>query len=113
MGTNECLGRTGIEATGAGAAAVRGRQIRREFKRGQNHAQEQPGAHALIDQASILPNPAYAGVGGKDALDYGAGVHVAASFKGRIGGMLAQPGFYASQPFHDYLMVISRAPGIA
>ena len=49
-----------------------------ELERGEDHAEKQPRAELLIDDAGVLADPADAGVLGVDALDDRAGIDVAA-----------------------------------
>src|SRR5205085_6394364 len=54
MRSYERIGRTRVDAARAGAAAVRRRQVGREFERDENDAEEQPRSKTLIDDARVL-----------------------------------------------------------
>ena len=75
------VGGAGVDAARAGAAAVGSGQVRAQFQRSENHAEKQPRAQLLVDDAGILADPADAGIFRGHALDDGAGVDVAARGK--------------------------------
>src|SRR6516162_9176566 len=64
----------GFKAARARTAAVGSRQVGIQLKTGQDHADEEPRAFALVDQASVLAHPAYAGEARKSALHDGPSV---------------------------------------
>src|SRR5215472_7206215 len=55
---NERSGGAGIEAPGAGTAAVKGRRVGLEIEAGEDNADKEPRAALLIDEASVLAHPA-------------------------------------------------------
>jgi hypothetical protein len=78
---DEGVGRAGIDAARAGAAAV-GRDLEydafSDWNGRDDDAEQQPGAELLVDDAGVLADPADAGAGSSGALDERAGVNVAA-----------------------------------
>ncbi len=79
------LCRAGVDAGGAGAAAV-GMQLegwlRGEWERGGDGGEEEPGAELLVDEAGVAADPAETGAGGEVALEEWASVDVAAGLAG-------------------------------
>ena len=78
VGREDRIRRTSLDATRAGAAAIRSGQVGGKFERSEDHAEEEPRTFFLIDDAGVLADPAHAGVLGKDAFDDGAGIDVTA-----------------------------------
>ena len=114
VGSNQGAGRAGIDASRAAAAAIfrhpKGHR-RRQLQRGENHTQKEPGSELLIEYAGVLSDPANAGVLGVNALDQGAGIHVAAGLKGAERPLQAL--FQLLQATKQNVVVIGRLPGIA
>src|SRR5262245_55896213 len=70
---NDSLCGAGIQTRAARSAAIRRRQVmsaecRRQFQRGQNDSDKQPGSCELIDEQRVLPEPAKARVLRRSAL---------------------------------------------
>ena len=88
MRGDERVGGAGVDAAGAGAAAV-GRDGKDcavgDGDRRDDDAEQKPGAELLINDAGVLADPADAGAGCGGALDQGAGVDVTASLDMRRG----------------------------
>jgi len=81
---DEGVGRAGIEAAPAGAAAIPlKRQIGREGGIGENHADEREGADPGMDEHHVLGDPAQAGALRELPLRNGSRVHVAAGRRAR------------------------------
>src|SRR5579859_2657224 len=116
VGLNQRVRGTRLNAARAASAAVRRRQVRLKIERGQNHAQENPRAQLLVEDAGVLADPADAGVFGIDALDQRSGVYIttgrdlrrAVTFSFRPDAL-----FHLPQPAHDGIVIVFSAPGIA
>src|ERR1019366_2825580 len=114
--SRESVGRTGVEAARARAAAVGRRQIGRQLQRRQHDAEEEPRPQPLIQDAGVLANPADPSVLSKDPLDDRTGVHVTPG--ARRGHLLPladfqQPRFQRAQLSEYYLVIVTLRPGVA
>ena len=79
VGLHEGGGRAGVEAGRAGAAVVGiMRIVVIEFDVGQQCGEKEPTAKLLVQQQSVLPDPAEAGQLGEFSFQEGRGVHDAA-----------------------------------
>src|SRR5688572_13095150 len=62
VGSNERVGGTGIQASGAGSASVRRWCVVIQRKIGDDAAEKKPGSSLLIDDAGVLSEPPDAGI---------------------------------------------------
>ena len=103
IGLRERGRRANVEAGAAAAAAVDLGLIRREVKRGEDGAKEQPRAELARDEIGVLALPAEPGAGGQRLLHDGGGVnehlHLAA-------GMGDEPARQRLEPRLDDLVVV-------
>ena len=99
----ESGGRADVEAGVAGAAMIVRRRVGRQLERGEDRAEEQPGAELERHQIGVLALPAEAGRFGERLLHHGRGIDehldVAA-------GLFDQPAAERLQPRLDHLVVI-------
>jgi hypothetical protein len=94
VGCHEGLGGAGVETGATAAAPVGEGLVDLERGRGQERADEEPGAELGVEQHGVLADPAQAGPGGKVSLEHRSGVHVslarrAARF-GQVSGELGE-----------------------
>src|SRR5207302_3411109 len=111
-GIEDGSGGTGVNAAGAGAATIGSGEIWLQFCRTENHAEKKPRAKLLIDDASVFPDPADAGVFGVHALDVRAGINVTAADQVSGCGSV-QFSFHLMQLAPHQLVIILLAPGVA
>ena len=99
----ESVGRADVEAGVAGAAMIARRRVGRQIERGEDGAEEQPGAELERNQIGVLALPAQPGGFGERLLHHGGGIDehldVAA-------GLFDQPAAELLQPRLDHLVVI-------
>ena len=116
IGCEDCIGRAGFDAARAGTAAVRRRQVGREFERGENHAQKKPRSLVLIDEARVLADPTDSRIFRGHALDDRTGVNITASHQSRMEicrDCLVQSGFHLLKAAQDSVVVVLTAPCVA
>ena len=111
IGRDERVGRTGVQARGAGAAVV-GREgrvgLEREIE--QQGAEEEIAAQLLVDQHRVLAEPAQAGPAGEVALQQRGRVHDASALRARDLGL--HPGQQFVQLGAKHVVIIPAA-GVA
>src|SRR5579864_1884623 len=78
------VGRAGLDAARAGAAAIWGGGVWRKFKGGKDHAEKKPRALFLIDDAGVLSHPSDSCVLGKDSLHDRSSINVTAGDQSRL-----------------------------
>ena len=109
LARREGVGRAGVDAARAGAAAVCGwkcRCVGDELERGDDDSEQKPGAELLIEEAGVLADPANASALGVLALNDGAGVDVAAGLK--IGTeMIVEALFDRPQFCEQYVVIVA------
>ena len=102
-GAGNAVGRADVEAGVAGAAMIVLRCIGRQIERGEDSAEEQPGAELERNQVGVLALPAQPCRFGERLLHHGGGIDehldVAA-------GLFDQPAAKLLQPRLDHLVVI-------
>src|SRR5277367_6179629 len=106
---DEGVGGAGVDAAGAGAAAV-GRDVEydavSDWNGRDNDAEEEPGAELLVDDAGVLADPADAGAGRSGALDEWAGVDVAAGLNFFGGKSLLDGGLEGAEAGEELRVVV-------
>ena len=95
VGRGKGVGRAGVEAGAARAAMVRFRRVRRQFRGGEDRAEEEPRAEVAADEVGVLALPAEAGLFRERLLHHRRGVDedldVGAGSRGEPGRDLLQP----------------------
>src|SRR5690606_22110418 len=75
VGRHDRPGRADVDAAAAGAAMGAGRFVHRQRQVGEQLAEEEPAAAAAVDQATVLADPAQAGIAGQGAFQYRSRIH--------------------------------------
>src|ERR1035438_303841 len=114
--SREGIGRAGVEAARARAAAVGRWQIGCQYQRRQHDAEKEPRPQVLIQNAGVLANPADPCVLGKDPLNDRARVHVTPG--ARRGHLLLladsqQPRFQREELPEYHLVIVVLRPSVA
>ena len=103
-------GGAGVHAAHAGSATVGRRLIGGDREGDQDLAQEEPGAHRLVDETGVAADPAEPGQARVAALQQRRGIH--ADPRLECSGALPQQGGQAFEAGAHHLVVVG-APGVA
>src|SRR5215475_46645 len=108
------LCRTCVNAAGTASAAIRRGKVRRKVERGEHHAEKEPGAQLLVDDAGVLADPSDASVARVYPFQDRTGVDIAAGLKreAALFCCLTDCRLHLPEARQQSIMVVLAVPGI-